>query len=422
MADSQINQISQYEIKSLIISKGNIEIDIRSIFVEMNIYDSVLLNTISGNLIIVDSLGSLRGFQFDGSEYLIVQMSKNNDLMLYEKVFHIHKQSKRDMQTLGSESYQLDFISDEYSISQQTKVSQHFEDTYSNIAKLILKNYLNVFPAKLKGVIDNSHGIRSVIIPTMKPLDAITWCSKRALDTQGKPTFLFFENADGFNFTTTSNIFKQKPLVNINFSPKNIMNDMNIEFFGVRDFEILDQYDFIENTKSGVYAKTGRFYDIINRVFKEIRTTYTQDQNGVDSANPKKTGVIPKTNRFNRTPEEYYYSKIESYFYNSNPTGNEETPDKWLLQREAIMQNLFAKKVRVTMAGNFELTSGKTLNVIKPKHSVRTDNEGTGLDLTITGKYLIVATRHTVKSQKGDAQQHTTSMDLVTDSTLDIKE
>ena len=74
------------------------------------------------------------------------------------------------------------------------------------------------------------------------------------------------------------------------------------------------------------------------------------------------------------------------------------------------------------MAGNFELTSGKTLNVIKPKHSVRTDNEGTGLDLTITGKYLIVATRHTIKSQKGDAQQHTTSMDLVTDSTLDIKE
>jgi hypothetical protein len=164
------------------------------------------------------------------------------------------------------------------------------------------------------------------------------------------------------------------------------------------------------------------FLDIINRKCEIKRTTYTQDQNGVDSANPKKTGVTPKTNRFNKSPEESYDSKIESYFYNSNPTGNEETPDKWLLQREAIMQNLFAKKVRVAMAGNFELTSGKTVNVIKPKHSVRTENEGTGLDLTITGKYLIVATRHIIKSQSNDSQQHITIMDLVTDSTLDIKE
>ena len=423
MADSQINQSAQYEIQSLIIYKTNVEVDVRSIFIEMNIYDSIFTNSISGNLIIVDSLGVLRGFKFDGSEYLIVKMSKSGNLFPYEKVFHIYKQSKRDILTYGSESYVLDFISDEYTVSEQTRVAQHYEDTYSNIAKLILKNYLRVLPIKLKGVIDDSQGVRSVIIPTIKPLDAITWCSKRALDKQGKPTFLFFENNDGFNFTTTSNIFKQTPLININFSPKNIVNDINQEFFGVRAFEVIDQYDFIDNTKSGVYAKTGRFYDIINRTFKEIRTNYTQDQNGVDSANPKKNGVIPKTSRFNLNPDEAYYSKIESYFYNSKPTGNEETPDKWILQRESIMQNLFAKKVRVVMAGNFGLTSGKTSRVIAPKFSVRTGNDSTdGIDLTLTGTYLIIATKHTIKSQSNDSQQHITTMDLVTDSTLDIKE
>ena len=141
---TQINQTAQYEIQSLVIYKNNVEVDIRSIFVEMNIFDSIFTNSISGNIIIVDSLGALRGFQFDGSEYLIVKMSKGGDLFSYEKVFHIYKRSNRDILTYGSESYQLDFISDEYTVSEQTRVSQHFEDTYSNIAKLILKNYLNV--------------------------------------------------------------------------------------------------------------------------------------------------------------------------------------------------------------------------------------------------------------------------------------
>jgi hypothetical protein len=322
MANS-IAQSSEFEIKSLVIvsPKTNTEVDVRAIFEEINIYDSVLLNSISGNMIIVDSIGILKGFEFDGSQYLVMEMSKNQDLFSFKGAFHIYKQSKKDILTQRSMSYQLDFISDEYTVSEQTRVSQHYENTYSNIASLILKDYLKLTPAKSKGQIDPSQGIRSVIIPTMKPLDALTWCSKRALDVNGKPTFLFYENFDGFNFANITNIFKQKPLANINFTPKNLTNNLNIEFFGVRDYEVLNQYDFIENTKSGVYAKTGRFYDINNRTFKEIRSNFTQDQSGVGSANPNKNTPPSKNNRFNFGPEQAYNSKIESYFYNSKLTG-----------------------------------------------------------------------------------------------------
>ena len=186
-----ISQSSEFEIQSLVIvsPKTQIEVDVRAIFEEMNIYDSVLLNSISGNIIIVDSIGILKGFEFDGSQYLVVEMSKNQELLRYKNVFHIYKQDKKDILTQRSTSYQLHFISDEYTVSEQTRVAQHYENTYSNIADSILKDYLKVTPTKLKGQFDQSQGIRSVIIPTLKPLDAITWCSKRALDSNGKPIY-----------------------------------------------------------------------------------------------------------------------------------------------------------------------------------------------------------------------------------------
>ena len=415
MADSII-QSSEFEIKSLVIlsPNQNIEIDIRAIFEELNIYDSILLSTISGNIVIVDSLGILRGFEFDGSQLLYINMSKNGDTFTYEKAFHIYKQTLKDVVKPGALSYKLDFISDEYTVSEQTRVAQHYEFPYSKIAQLILKDYLKV-PAKKLGIFTESQGIRSVIIPTMTPLDAITWCSKRALDVNGKPTFLFFENYDGFNFMSLNDIFKQTPLVNINMSPKNIVDDMNIEFFGVRSYEVIDQHDIIQNIKSGMFAKTGRFCDILYRTYEERTSDYFKDQIGATSLNNDKknqSSIPTKINRHGKTFTQAYQSKIESYYYNSKPKGNEETPEKWLLQRESMVQNLFARRLRIETSGVFPYTSGKLMRVLVPKFSVDT-KEDDGSNEFLTGNYLIMSTRHTLSAAR---REHTTTMDLVSDN------
>jgi len=405
-------QESQFEIKKMVIfsPKNNISIDVSGIYEELNIHDSVLFNTISGNIFIVDAVGSLKGFDFDGSESLILELTKEGDLYPFKGTFKIHSQSDKKMVSLASTSYRLNFISNEYIDSIKTKVIQHYSDTYSNIVKLILKDFLNVPTEKLKGTIESSRGIRSVIIPTLAPLEAITWCSKRALDTNDKPTFLFFENFDGYNFTSISNIFKQTPLANINFSPKNVIDNFGSDFLGVRDYEVIDQYDFVQSVKAGQYAKTYRGYDIARRTFVELKSDSFNDQIGITPANPNK----------NRTPigmnlDKAFLSQVVSYFYNSKPKGNEERPEKWLLQRESILRNLFAKKIRIEMSGNYTYTSGKLLNVFMPKFSVVVDNDKeNGLDSNLYGKYLIVATRHMMTAQ---GRAHTTILDLVTDST-----
>ena len=419
MSQNSIVKTNQFEIQSLVIlsPNQNIEIDIRSIFEELNIHDSVLLNTISGDIIITDSIGTLKGFEFDGFQYLYVEMSKTEDKRFsYKKLFHIYKQSLKYTIKPGAVSYRLNFISDEYTVSEQTKVAQHYQFPYSKTAQLILKDYLKIQKEKF-GQFSDSKGIRSVIIPTMTPLDAITWCSKRALDVNDKPTFLFFENSDGFNFMSLNDIFKQTPLHDINISPKNIVDNMNIELFGTRNYEVIDQYDFIQNVTSGVFAKTGRFYDILNRTFREIKSDYFKDQIGLTSLNPQKNAPPAKVNVHNLRPEQAYQSKYVSYYYNSNPKGNEESPEKWLLQRESIFQNLFAKRIRIEMSGLFTYTSGKLLKVFVPNFSVSTKQDE-GLNQFLTGNYMIIATQHKLRAE---GQEHTTIMDLVSDSTINIK-
>ena len=49
---------TQFVVKELkIVTKGGIDIDIKNIFVEINIFDTILFPVMSGKLLINDSLG-----------------------------------------------------------------------------------------------------------------------------------------------------------------------------------------------------------------------------------------------------------------------------------------------------------------------------------------------------------------------------
>ena len=84
---------------------------------------------------------------------------------------------------------------------------------------------------------------------------------------------------------------------------------------------------------------------------------------------------------------------------------------KYIPQRKAILHNLLQRKMTVTLPGNFLITSGYVLNVNAHSFAVSTDVTEQ-VDKSISGKYLIIATRHLITPQK-----HETFCELATDST-----
>jgi hypothetical protein len=205
----------------------------------------------SGNIVMLDSTGLINKLSPDGSEFILMDISKKDKQLRIKKAFHIFKMTDRKSKSSNSESYVLHFISDEFVYSQQKTINRSFRGkTYSEIVSEILTRDLKVNDNRLNGLFHKSSRMKDVVIPGMNPLEAINWCSKRAVNSEFFSDFFFYENAIGYNFASLTELKKNDAIFDVNFTIKNIEASKSLEMFGVRDFEIIVQYDYIESIKS----------------------------------------------------------------------------------------------------------------------------------------------------------------------------
>lgn len=424
-----LKESTQYVIKELaIVTKGGNTLDIRNIFEEISLFDTILFPVISGQILITDAIGLSKRLLFDGSETILIHLKKSDDTdqRTFKKAFKIYKQSNRQNITIQSESYILHFASDELMFSEQLRVNQYYEGTYSKISIKILEDYLQVSKNRLNGFYTQSFGLKKVVIPNLKPIDAIQWCCKRATDQLQSPNFLFFENIDGFNFVSLSDLLPKNPVSDVKYQTKNIQNeDAQQEMSGARSFEVLTQTNFLERTKSGVNA--GKFigFDPITKSIQEQDFSYGSHYENMKHAN-KQPNFSEITNRDGSTNSTTYNSRKSVSLFTTNRKNSEyikshdpyslttdENQNAFLFQRKAIIENLLSKRLKIVMPGNFQLSSGYNVNVDLPYMGAKS-TDYTNKDVSITGKYLIVAARHIIGFEKFETiiETATTSNDL----------
>lgn len=417
--DNNIIQSTQYVTKKLSIVSKIGEIDVTGIFEELNIYDSILYPCVNGTIIIRDSVGLSDKLSFDGSETLLVEMGKTYDDAVFRKSFRIYKQGPRTSENMNSEIYMLYFVSEEFILSQLLKLRRSYKDTYSNMVSKILEEFLQVDDDSI-GVIEQSLGNRVIVMPGITPIQAINLCSRRAVNYINSPTFLFFQNKYGYNFITLSTLLASGESFTINFQPKNLKDD-KYEMFGARQYEVVSQFDLNKNITSGVYASRYIGYDAKNKsvVVKDI--DFSQVYSLSEHAN-KTPNIGLITNKLGKITNAYD-SRVVFHPTNILDQANTWTKEKdpysidvsddnynYLVQREALFRNLMSKRIKAVMPGNFDYTSGLTANLIVPKRSEKDISEDTE-DKSLSGKYLIIATRHIINYQK-----HETVVEFATDS------
>jgi hypothetical protein len=104
--------------------------------------------------------------------------------------------------------------------------------------------------------------------------------------------------------------------------------------------------------------------------------------------------------------------KFSAYVKKYDPTSISkiENQEDFIFQRKAIITNLMNKRIKLVMPGNFQLTSGFNLNIRVPDFSLK-ETGGDNEDRAVSGKYLIVATRHIIGYDK-----HETILEVATTS------
>jgi hypothetical protein len=210
--------------------------------------------------------------------------------------------------------------------------------------------------------------------------------------------------------------------LDINFTPKNLTDSVQEEFLGVRDYNMSTSFDILENTKNGFYANRFVGFDILTRTLVESDLGIKNHYKGIhlnDKPNlhislnreGKDAGLMPLS-KVSVYPFQLYRNYQD--YIKSNSDNNTKLIDEthtYIPQRKAILHNLLQRKMNVTLPGNFLISSGFTLNVDAHSFSIHEDTTEKN-DKSVSGKYLIVATRHMIKPDK-----HETFCELATDST-----
>jgi hypothetical protein len=421
-----IKKSTQFVITDLYLDTKIGKIDLKGLFEEINIFDSIFNPCMSGNILIKDSLTLSNSILFDGSEILYLKISKtDNNLFEIQKKFRIYKQTNRKIINQNSESYILHFISEEFFNSSFETISRAYETTYGETIFSVMQEYLKIENENIN-ICENTLGLKKFIIPNLKPIDSIIWMTKKSIDKDGFPTFLFFENIDGYNFVSLSTLIRSSREIEVFFNPKNLNEDPIENLFNVSHFEVLQQFNALNMIQSGVYS--GKFigFDPGTNSVQEIPISFFDWYEKMPHLNSSPNIPIIITKKGNSF--EQFNAKLDFYpsysarQYSSNVkennsesiTFNDDT-ERYIFQRKPIFSNFLNQKVKIVMPGNFSLTSGTKINLNVPSFGFRKNNTS-NMDKTLFGKYLITSTRHIIKYDR-----HETIVEASTDSSNKVE-
>ena len=94
-----LTQATQFKIKDLTLITKLGSVNITGIYQEINIYDSVFMPCVRGDILIQDAIGLCNKLILDGSEYISMEITKgeesgsNSSATTFKRTFRIYKLS-----------------------------------------------------------------------------------------------------------------------------------------------------------------------------------------------------------------------------------------------------------------------------------------------------------------------------------------
>jgi hypothetical protein len=398
-----------YELKKLLLytSAGDI-IDLRKVFIEINMFQDIFSPCMTANIRIADAQEILSFFKLHGNEFIEMEFDKPTMNMPIRKIFRVYKISDRDIDT-NIQNYTLHLCSEEMILSPQITFSKSYKGlSITKIVKDILKNQLKVSDKKIYNLTETD-GNYDIIIPRLNPLEAIQWLGTRAFSQNGS-LYFFFENKDGFNFISYQDLLKQQPYDTFHMKVK--LSNEPIENMHAYTFvKIIEDFDIMKASRYGSFSSSLGVLDLITKTYNKFYFNSVQSKN---------KGILNKEvtmNGFkNRNGKTFYdsYTNMEKFVMvtDSDPTNNPMRPENWLSQTASKLGQLHLFKMVATTPGDTAIKAG--MIIISEVQKIMPQEEVAEISKTRTGKYLVSAVHHRII---GDI--FTTTMELLSDSISD---
>ena len=421
MADLQF--AGEFELNELeIIASSGIALDLLKSCLEINLYESIFSNSLTGNITIADTNDLLQNMPLIGHEQLILKIStptlKGEDLIIdfSKNAFAIYNVSVNEELSAGSSVYVLEFCSPELLRNNRTRVSKAFTDTPSKILENILKDsrYINT---KKNIDFEKTSGIKNIVVPNQRPFDFLRTLIQDCKSEKGSPHYLFYETTRGYNFRTLQNLYKEGSKSTYNNGDVG-PDEMVGNSFGVQQAydrvimcDVKPPSNSLDDSRAGMFGAKVISHNIYTKSYEVSTYGYFTDFNKharIDESNyPKYNDNLEEwtDSRIYLHPTSASGANLDAQYRDSNSSNTSVVANKIsetiLHRKERIYELDFSKNIGLTVHGTTSLAAG---DIIELNYTAAGKNHKGTLDKYISGRYLITKLRHTFSPATNDHQ------------------
>jgi len=427
--------------KVVLINHVGKKVDIKYLMQELNIYESIYKNAITGTIVIADEGNQIARMSIQGLEQIAFHLKTPGVAYGREDVidasqetgepYHIYKITNRKQATPGLLVYTLHFASREFMRSMRTKVSQAYDGKYDRAVIDIMKDkdYLD---SRKTLHYEPTGNANKIVVPNLMPFEAINMIAKKSVAEKSNGVgYYFYETTSGYYFRswasmiTSQGNFSRAPKQRFYYQPLKMdsvnktknkdgteQDKIEKEYESVESYEFINNFhDVVENTILGTYGHRvishnlfDKSYDVSDYNFhKEYRKTPHTDTVGLGANN--KFPIMD-------TPVDYDNAKNLSDFKESRVSLQTIAP--FLHDKDVGKYGLDAlqdgKKTGQGMSQGNQVEKGTSLKMIVKGQSyiqagdliefnlrdVNKDDPENNNDPRFSGNYIITKVRHVV--------------------------
>ena len=403
----QLEFVGQVSFRKVLLTSlfTDTQIDITSMMLEMNIYEDLYTNWLTGTITVSDSIDLINNLPLVGEEKLEIEYKTptiEDAIGLVRNTFYITKISDRKLLKEDAQVYIIHFMSVEAFTDLHVKIGRAYRGQFSDIARRIFSeaDALGADENAVRNLrIDETENGFKFVAPGWSPMKCINWVASRSISRKYKSAnYLFYQDNFRFNFVSLDSLIDQEPVMHYINKSVNIRTlETTVELQGSTDiptrYNLVRSasndlvFDVTDRMLNGMYAGKLIAYDIMSKKVN-IKTFDYFDE----FKKSKHLNEYPLNSpKMLRNPNSYVtYYPMHYYMHDGFET---DEPAKWVLQRRSLMRQIDAYSSEIVVAGKTDVHVGQTITYTQNtvQHHVNDDD---AIDYSHTGKYLITAICH----------------------------
>lgn len=394
------------------------EFSIANQIVSLQIFEDLYSPFITGTIVIKDSMDLINTVPIIGQELLNIDIStpslKENGGRINAQFF-MYRIKNREYLGDKNVMFELDFISKEAIVDSNTKLSRRYKGKISDIAKEIMTDQEVQFDDVKKVLIEETINDTIYISNYWSPVKNMNYLSEQAINTDKSPSYVFFENRDGFNFASLNTLVSSPTIIqNFNYnsfsrhiSKATATRDLEMDFKRIHTISVRDGVNTLNRIHDGFMASVMMTTDITTKTYNE---KYHNALIGYKAAKHLNDySLVSYKFPINPGAKVIVEPKAAQTFI-----GYEDFTNTDILQQrlyEMHEKNDFV--LNIVVAGRLDYTVGQlvTLDTVQVRPIKKSETDVEIKDNIYSGKYLITAINHYITRES-----HECNIEIAKDS------